>query len=418
MKKLFLIPAIVIFTLQAAAQTSTLFEKNYPGSKSCIGFDALYLINSTGITNEFTNKYLQGEFLDTETKDKSLNKMKDKNLLGNEFNGSLYYRYKSKKSTDSSSVVSHFFSLKERQHFNTKFTKDLFQLYFYGNEPFAGKTADISNFNYRSVQYLQLQYGMISEINNDGEIFGCMVAVSALNGQDLLEIKTNEGSFYTEENGEYVDMNLFLEAKQSDTSNTSFWSSSGIGASADFEVHYGEENKYNIRFSASDIGFIAWNKKSTTFEVDTNYHFEGVVVENLFDSLFLDVKSEQDFKDGFKENKQAKSFTTMLPFRLNLSYEFTIIPDKLTEAIGVQYIFNSDYTPLVFASCDYLFNRKTQAGIYLQYGGYGGFHAGIHFDKDFGKGFILSLGSAYLDGYIAPSSSAGQGAYAGIKKIF
>ena len=72
MNKLFLIPAIVIFTLQAGAQTSTLFEENYPESKSCAGTDALYLINSTAVTNEFANKYLKGEFLDTEAKDKSL----------------------------------------------------------------------------------------------------------------------------------------------------------------------------------------------------------------------------------------------------------------------------------------------------------------------------------------------------------
>jgi hypothetical protein len=100
------------------------------------------------VTTQFTNDYINSKFLEAEIKDKSLNKMKDKNMLGSEFNGSVYYRYKSRKSTDSVSV-SHFFSLKERTHFNTKFPKDLFQLYFYGNKPFEGTTADISNFNYR-----------------------------------------------------------------------------------------------------------------------------------------------------------------------------------------------------------------------------------------------------------------------------
>jgi hypothetical protein len=96
------------------------------------------------------------------------------------------------------------------------------------------------------------------------------------------------------------------------------------------------------------------------------------------------VKSERDLKDGFKKNIELKSFTTVLPFRLNLSYEFTMIPDKLTETLGIQYIFNSDYTPLIFLSGDYFFNKKTKAGIFLEFGGYGGFHAGVHFAKDFG----------------------------------
>ena len=417
MKQLFLIPVIVIFALHAGAQTSTLFEENYPDSKSCIGIDALYLINSTSVTNEFTYKYLKNDFLDTETKDKSLNKMDDENVIGDEFSLGVYYRYKDKKYSDSLKA-SHFFSLKERHHYNTKFTKDLFQLYFYGNKPFAGKTADASNYNYRSLQYLQLQYGMMRESTDDGKTFGCAIAFSALGGHEYLEIKTTDGSLYTDENAEYVDMNLHLESKESDITRSEFPNINGIGASADLEFHYGVKNKYNISLKANDIGFIVWNDKAASFEVDTVYHYEGVVVENLLDSVFLDIKSEGDFKEGFKKNVELKSFTSMLPFRLNLSYEFTMIPDKLTETFGVDYIFNSDYTPLIYLTGSYSFNKTTKAGILLQYGGFGGFHAGIHFDKDFGKGFIFSLGSAYLDGYIAPSSSTGQGAFVGLKKVF
>ncbi|MEP7169629.1 MAG: DUF5723 family protein, partial [Bacteroidota bacterium] len=226
------------------------------------------------------------------------------------------------------------------------------------------------------------------------------------------------GSLFTQADGEYVDMNLHLEQKQSDSTHQSFGSSNGLGAAADIEFNLGVKNKYKIIFSAKDLGVIAWNKKSSSFEVDTNYHFEGVVVNNLFDSLYLDLKSENDFKDGFKENKQSKSFTTVLPLRLNLSYEQTIKPDELTAELGIEYYFNSDFIPLAKLTTNYFFSSRFHAGIFLQYGGFGGFHGGVHFDKDFGKGFILAIGTAYLDGYIIPSSSAGQGGYAGVKKIF
>jgi hypothetical protein len=416
-KKLFLFPAAVFFTVHAGAQTSTLFESNYPDKKNSIGIDANYFINSNGVTTEFTNAYLNSKFLDADIKEGSLKKMKDKNTLGSELNGGIYYRYGSKKSSDTCRV-SHFFSLKERTHFTTKFPKDLFELYFYGNKPFAGASADISNFNYRSLQYQQLQFGMMHETRKDDKEFGYAVALSVLNGENFIEIKTTTGSLFTDADAEYIDMTLHLESKQSDSTHKSFGSSNGLGASADFELHYGEKNKYNIRFSANDIGMISWNKKSFLFEVDTSYHFEGVVVNNLFDSLYLDLKSEQDFKEGFKENKQSKSVTTALPFRFNLSYERTITPEKLTMALGAEYILNSDFIPLISLTTNYFISSRFHAGIILQYGGYGGFHGGIHFDKDFGKGFILTAGTAYLDGYVMPSSSTGQGAYAGIKKIF
>lgn|GEM_PF-1918348 len=417
MKKIFLFPAAVIFTVHAGAQTSTLFENNYPGKKNAAGIDANYFISSNAVTTKFTNSYLNSKFLDAEIKDGSLEKMKDKNSLGSELNAGIYYRYGSKKSTDSCRV-SHFFSLKERTHFTTKFPKDLFELYFYGNKPFAGTTADLSDFRYRSIQYQQLQFGIMHQTTKGEKEFGYAVSVAAINGENFIDIKTTNGSLYTDADAQYVDMNLHLESKQSDSTHKSFGSSNGLGASLDFEFHYGIKNKYNIRFCANDMGMISWNKKSFAFEVDTNYHFEGVVVNNLFDSLYLDLKSETDFKEGFKENKESKSTTTALPFRFNVSYERTLTPEKFTIALGAEYIFNSDFKPQISLTTNYFISRRFHAGIFLLYGGFGGFHGGVHFDKDFGKGFILSAGTAYLDGYIFSSSSAGQGAYAGIKKIF
>jgi hypothetical protein len=415
--KLFPFLAAVIFTSQAGAQITTLFENSYPDKKNSISIDANYFISSNAITNQFTNAYLNQEFLTTEIKDKSLENMKDENVLGNELNAGIYYSHKTKQCTDTNKT-GYFVNVRNRAHLDTKFTKDFFELYFYGNKPFEGTTADIGNFNYRHLFYQQLQLGLMKETIKDDKIFGYALSASFLNGQYFLEVKSSDGSLYTYPDGEYIDMNLYLESKESNPARTSFGSSNGLGASADLELHYGIKNKYTFRFTATDLGFITWDSKSYAFEVDTNYHFEGVEVTNLFDSMSFDLKSEFQFKEGFKKNKRLESFTSTLPARLNLSYERTITPEKIIATIGGDYIFNSNYIPLVFLSGDYYFSPKTKAGITFQYGGYGGFHGGIHADFDFGKGFIFSAGTAFLDGYLMPSSSTSQGAYFGFKKIF
>lgn len=417
MKKFFFASALIGLTIHANAQLSTIFEINYPDSKSVFGIEADYRINSNAITSAFTNAYVFGNFIDKDLKDGSLDKMKDANRLGSAFNGGLYYRHRTENFLGLKNS-SYFFSLKERTFFNTDFPKDLFHLYFYGNKPLAGQTADISDFNYRSIQYEQLQFGIMKEVQKENLSFGYSIALSVLNGQRFLEIKTSRGSLYTQQDAEFIDLNLQLEARESDSTNSSFGATNGIGTSADLEFHFSVEDNFTIRFSAKDIGFIAWNNKSTSFQVDTNYHFEGVVVNNLLDSIYLDLKSEDDFKNGFIENKKSESFSTSLPIYFNLNFEKTLVPDKWIVTLGTDYFLNSDYLPLVYLKGNYYFNNKTHAGISFQYGGYGGFHTGLYFDKDLGKGYIVSLGSAYIDGYIIPSSSTGQGAYATIKKVF
>lgn len=408
---------IIIFSFRLQAQTSTLFGENYPDSKSCVGIDGNYFISSNAVTVKFQNSYLNNKFIDTSLKDASLNKMKDVNRLGSAYNAGLYYRHKTNKFLGIDSAA-YFISIKDRSFFNSKFPADLFHLYFYGNKPFEGKTADVNNFNYRGMQWQQLQFGILKEIKKGNSVLSYAASISLLNGQYDLEIKTTKGSLYTQTDAEYVDMNLQLESKQSDTAHTSFGSNNGLGASADLELNYSVKDQYHLRFTVADLGFIAWNSKSFLFNVDTNYHFEGVIVNNLFDSLYLDLKSEKDFKEDFKKDQQSKSFTTTLPFCFNLSYERTLIADKLTAGIGAKYVLNSDYKPLGYIMGNYFFNSKTQAGITLQYGGFGGFHAGVQVNKDFGKGFIVSAGSAFLDGYVAASSSTGQGAFLSLKKIF
>jgi hypothetical protein len=345
-------------------------------------------------------------------KDGSLNKMTDKNYLGSMLNVGLWYRHKK------DSAFSWFAGVYHRTHFNTKFPKDIFHLYFYGNKPFAGQTADLSNFNYFSLQYQQLQFGLMKEKTKGDKTITYIVSLSALNGQRFSEIKTHSGSLYTQQDAEYIDMNLYLESNQSDTTHKKLGSHNGIGASTNIEFSYEAKDKFKISFSARDMGFLSWNNKSTSFVVDTNYHFEGVVINNLLDSVYLDLKSEKDFKEGFKKEIQSKTITTLLPFEFNLFYQQTILKEKLTGTLGIKYIANANYIPLIYLAGNYYFNSKTCGGIRFQYGGYSNFHIGISVDKDFGKGIILSAGTAYIDGYILPKTVTGQGAYAGVKKIF
>ena len=396
------------------AQFNLPFAENYPDANSEIGIEADYFISSDAVTVEFQNTYLSDNFIDNDLKDESFGKMDDRAVLGSGLNGGFYF----KKKISNKENKSWFAAAKVRQHYNSNFTTDMFGLYFYGNKRYAGQKADLSDLNYLDIQYNQLQFGFNSAKLKDSSRWDFSYGASLLLGQEYLDISSGRGSFYTHPEAEYVEMDIALKSKQSDTTNTGFGAVNGIGASFDFMAQYTRDGKYHILFGIRDAGLIAWNNKSNSFEIDTLYHFEGIYIESIFDSLFLDIKSEEEFSEGFKKNRKQESFSTMVPMTLEFAYGRILIPKKLTVWGSVNYMINVDYTPLFQVKGDYYFSSRFMGGASIRYGGYAEFGAGLYIGADLGKGFILHGGTSYVTGFVSPSSSTAQGATAGFRKIF
>lgn len=413
--KLFITISIIAFNhSKLPAQWYDVFGRNYPDSKHEAGFAADYFISSDAVTVEFQNTYLNDNFIDNDLKDQTFKKMNGEPVLGSGLDAGFFYTRRSERKEGNS----WFINVRHRQHYNSTFTPDLFGLYFYGNKMYAGKTADLSDLNYLNIRYNQFQYGVIKKLGKDSSGWTFRGGVSFLLGENYLDIKTDRGSFYTHPEAEFVELDIYLESKQSDSTNTGFGKVNGIGGSVDLGLQYLKEGKYILRFGIRDAGIIAWNNKSTAFEIDTLYRFEGELIENFFDSLFLDIKSEGEFTDGFKENRKEEGFTTMIPLRAEFTYGRFIIPDKLTVWASADYIFNADYTPLIQLWNDYYISGRFMAGISFRYGGYAELGAGLHLAADLGKGFILQAGTSYISGFISSSSATAQGGHIGFRKKF
>ncbi len=142
-----------------------------------------------------------------------------------------------------------------------------------------------------------------------------------------------------------------------------------------------------------------------------------MVVNNLFDSLYLDISSEKEFVDGFKKSRETKSFVTAVPAKIKIIASIPWGP-QLTILAGADYYFNSGYMPMVFAGADLMFSKRVLAGVSFRYGGYGMLNAGLHAGFDIGHSFIFEAGTAFADGYLSPKNATSQGAYGLLKKVF
>ena len=388
-------------------------------SMPAVRFDFDYEVAADAISNEFIRTYANDKFIDVSLKDKVSGKLKSNNHLGSELNTGFGYRSKTFHKHWKSQVVLFQWtaSLKQRLLFDASFSKDLFRLYFYGNKIYEGQEADFSNFHYSYQQFQQIQIGSVKTVIHPEATIRSFMAVSYLNGQDYLSVEINRGKLFTAKDAEYIDLDLALTSRQADSSNHKFGAVNGAGASFDggFLV---DLNKWKFALQLNDLGFITWNKKSTIVEVDTTYHFEGAEVQNVLDSIFIEIKSDQDFKNGFLKTHAFEKFTKSLPPQLLFSIETFALHPKIHAYGTARYRFGTGMIPHVLIGGDYLFNKAFYAGLNFQYGGYSKLHVGIRAGYDTGKGWMFYAGTSYLDGLLLKNNAGGAGGSLSLQKVF
>lgn len=402
------------------AQIASFFADEFPDSaKTRIGVNADYNVGSNNLTNEFVSKFYKGGYIDEQLKNEVLSRTKNNNRLGGDINTGIYGAFKFD-SLFHKKNLSLFFAIKDRQHFDASFSRDLYKVGFYGNAAYAGKTANFNGFNMTVLRYQQLQIGLFSSKLDSAARWG--IGVSFLTGEQYFSIFANKAELYTSEDGQYINFNTSLTAAQSDTTNKGLGAFNGYGASADiyfeapFKTPFGNSK---LRVSVSDIGLINFNKNTLFMKQDSLFEYSGFQVNNIYDlqdSTFSDNTSQDSIISAIAPfKKQTVSVT--LPAVLNLSFETRFSPAFELEE-GIHYVFNANYTLQTYVKSSFYFGPRFRVSATLSYGGYSTFNYGIGIYANLGKGFIVYAGSNNIEGYIVPNKTTAQGAYISLVKNF
>lgn len=419
MKKTVFILFIFFAQLNADAQISAVFSDEFPdSSKTRIGLAGDFGVNSTSLTAEFISKFYRGGYINVGLKDQVLSRTKNMNSIGADLNYGVYVGLKLD-SLFHKENVSLFFSLRDRAHFDARFSKDFYKVGFYGNAPYAGKTADFNDFNLTFLRYQQLQIGLFSSKYDSAARWG--IALSILKGEQYASIFAQKAELYTSEDGQYIDFNTNMQVAQSDTAKKGIGAFNGIGACIDiyfeapFKTRFGNSK---LRVSVTDIGAIKFNNKSLYLNQDSVFHYTGFHVNSIYDlqdSTFANTSQDSIISAIAPFKKQ--SFSVTLPSTLNLSYE-TQFNEHFEMIEGIRYVFNGNYHLLGYIKGNFIINPKFALSATFGYGGYGKFNYGLGTFVNLGKGFIIYAGSNNLEGFIAPKKTAGQSAYISIVKNF
>src|SRR6185437_3208884 len=287
-KGLFLLCLLMSVTfLKAQFNNDFLYYEKYGTS---INLHAEYELNSTAIQNDFIDKFIYGGHIDSATKAHSQKRLQAQNRIGGNYFAGATAFFGSK-----NSKYRFIAGLKQVEMVNASFSEDAFNLGFYGNKMYEGKTANIGNININQYKYQEIKLGLIWDNIDTTAKLG--FSLSYLKGQSLLQINTGSASIYTAADASQIDFNMHGSSViMSDTSKgkNGISTFNGNGMSAEFfaSMPYTSilgPSKFFV--SVNNLGFIKWNQNTVNYNADTSYIFKGVTVNNVFQLNDASVKN-------------------------------------------------------------------------------------------------------------------------------
>ena len=291
--------------------------------------------------------------------------------------------------------------------------QDLFRLVFYGNAPLAGSTLQLNGLVANRLRYNQLQLGFNKLMGNNDVQYMFGGGISFLQGLSHLAVVIDDGSIFTHEDGEYIDISIRMQAEHSDTGNLKSTAFNGIGFSTDLSFNYNKIGNFSINVYMADLGYITWAKNAQQLSMDTAFRYEGIVIPDIlnFDEGVLSQNLQDSLTEDLTPDSQSKKYSTTLPMRFYLSFTKYLANSRVILTGGINHRLSSNYRLLLFLKGGYAIKPDFLASIYSSIGGYGKYNFGIEVNKSFNDRFQFILGSQSLQGLIMPASTTSLSVY-------
>ncbi|MFT6716132.1 MAG: hypothetical protein ACJA0Q_000761 [Saprospiraceae bacterium] len=361
-------------------------------------------VYSTGLPLNVTNKFIFGGEITTSIKDNASSKLKGTNFMALEALGKLSYLSKSKTIFG---VKNAFWGLEigtEILSYN-QYSDDLFNLVFYGNEPYAGQPLDLAKTSSQSMWFhnIGLTAGVV--LKNTGTFNKVHISATPSFVMGVLQrnFQLSRGEFLTEELGQSIEVDFAGSFSATDSLYNAF-SPTGYGAKLDIAILL-ESKKNKIGLTISDLGLISWDNERN-YNLDTTFTFSGIEIEDIFqvqDTLI----TVAGLQDSLFTNTPNKS-TLFLPALFNFYFEHSF-SNKLVLKNWLKYRLTDNYIPFLISQINYNISGFT-GGLSGAYGGYTGFQAGVHLAYNFKK-LNVQLGTTNFLSIIDQKNQYSQNIY-------
>jgi hypothetical protein len=385
-------------------------NKYYLSLNSELGF------NSNKLTNKFAGSFYKGQYLDNSMKTDALNGLNTTyNVLGFFFNTDLYVNIPGKKNN-----INFYAGFENHNLMELRINRNFFHLFFFGNKDFTNQFLVLKNLSLNYLNFQQIKAGINKTWQNDKRKHVLTAGIGFNNGQSLQQYELPYGTIYTQKDAEFINVQMELGMKRSDTLNSKFGAENGWGFSADLGYTYQDESNL-FQCQLEDIGFIRWKKNSQRYDKDTIVYFDGIEINNLIDinGETISGSSADTILNAFAYAKKNAAFSEMIPMKMYFSYKRYFCKRWLSLSFYFNHYFFSLYRPQVrFVPSVNIPVKNSVISISpsIEAGGYGRYNYGFGISASVNKKLYVELQTAYINSYLFPKKSAGLGGYISIIK--
>ncbi len=404
----------LFFVCVIKAQYNTSFL-NYRYTGRSVSANLDFESGSNGMSSSLVNKLVSSSYISDDLKNESSKNLRAENNFGVVLNYDVNTFLRGNRKFD------YLIGFKNQEVLNATYTRDFFNLLFYGNEQYKGATINLSNTSVNALRFQEVKFGvMMHKVDSVGKIG---ISVSFLKGEHLFFVKANKNSsLFVSPDGSQTTYNSNFNMAISDTNNRRLTGFNGVGASADifFETPYKSSigKKSILTVNANNIGFIHWLNNSVQYSSDSSLSFRSYQINSIND--IRDSTINQINSDSLLyslSNARSENFNVNIPTNLVIINKIYFgQQEQFCLGTGFRYIFNANYKPYVFIEPEFKYNNITIA-LHTGYGGYVRLNVGVSAMWN-SKHWFLRLGSNSLQGYFSPKIAYGEGLFFSLAKKF
>ncbi len=401
-----------LFCFHLQAQYNTEFL-NYSQTGRSLSMNLDFDAGSTGMSSSLVNKLVWGGYIDNALKKESSENLRARNNLGINLNYNVNAFFKGSRKFD------FLIGVKNQELINATYSRDMYNLMFYGNQMYKGQTADLSDCSVNALRFQEVKIGaMLNHVDSLGKVG---ISVSFIKGEQLFYIKTGKSSgLYTSADGSEILLNSNFNMALSDPDRKGLKRLNGIGASADiyFETTYksGLGKKSVLIVNGNNLGFIHWQNNSVQYSSDSVFKYTGYNVKSIFDLKDSAIRRiNADSLVRKVSNARDESFNVNIPTNLVIINKI-VFSDRFNLSAGFRYIFNANYKAYLFLEPNFSYKKLT-FGLHTGYGGYVRLNIGASVTWNT-EHWFLRFGSNSMQGYFLPKSAFGLGVFFSFARKF
>lgn len=364
--------------------------------------------NSTAFTNRFLLDLRVKKEISQANKEQSEKRLLNTNYYGSHQSGGIYYVFPMLKNTGlllEAEAVS---------HQDATFKKDAYQIILNGNAPYRNQTKDAGGLFYRNITYQRIGVGLQHYFDKRTQVI--QFTANLVMGDYFNQFKLSRGTIFTEQNGEYINLDMAYERHFS-AIGAGIFGQKGYGALL-HASWYKLMPKQNIILHAElkDLGFTAYPSRTSSQRIDTSIQYTGIDLGALNSiSGFTSVNTQDSILNKVNLRGGDMKFTFIMPARLQLSATKVLHNKDILTAQAAYYLYNS--LPTLGASYTHTFTPGFWLGGGLRVGGYGRMDIDLVSHVKITRQWLLALTVRSVEGWALMNNASGMGAFAQLRYI-